>query len=174
MVELCKLRVDLDKGSHGQKPLLQLYAMNLKLVTVFKSFFFVYRILICYAGASNDHIPVPASPGYGMDGQAIEPAVQYVQKIKQRCDPDTYRQFLDILSRYHHTADTDEVCCTSFHDEYLTRAFVSRKKFQSRLPYFSRMHLISEQIFVSSCQSEANKYWMDPFTPLHMTGIDAS
>lgn len=57
-----------------------------------------------------------------MDGQAIEPAVQYVQKIKQRCDPDTYRQFLDILSRYHHTPDTiDEVCCTHlFHSEYLT------------------------------------------------------
>ena len=47
-----------------------------------------------------------------MEGQAqaIEPAVQYVQKIKLRCDPDTYRQFLDILSRYHHTPDTiDEV-----------------------------------------------------------------
>ena len=56
---------------------------------------------------------VPSSPdprSYAMDGQAIEPAVQYVQKIKQRCDPDTYRQFLDILSRFHHTPDsTDEV-----------------------------------------------------------------
>lgn len=41
---------------------------------------------------------------------AIEPAVQYVQKIKQRCDPETYRQFLDILSRYHKTpTDIDEV-----------------------------------------------------------------
>ena len=57
--------------------------------------------------------PPPVSPdprSYGMDGQAIEPAVQYVQKIKQRCDPDTYRQFLDILSRYHHTPESiDEV-----------------------------------------------------------------
>ncbi|PPQ82593.1 hypothetical protein CVT25_007107 [Psilocybe cyanescens] len=56
----------------------------------------------------NAPLPV-ASPDprmYGMDGQAIEPAVQYVQKIKQRCDPDTYRQFLDILSRYHHKPDT--------------------------------------------------------------------
>ncbi|KAJ3508561.1 hypothetical protein NLJ89_g5689 [Agrocybe chaxingu] len=68
-------------------------------------------------GASIDHsAPRPASPeprSYGgMDGQAIEPAVQYVQKIKQRCDPETYRQFLDILSRYHHTPeaiDEDEV-----------------------------------------------------------------
>jgi len=59
--------------------------------------------------------PPPASPDprtYGMDGQAIEPAVQYVQKIKQRCDADTYRQFLDILSRYHHkpeSIDEEEV-----------------------------------------------------------------
>jgi len=55
----------------------------------------------------------PVSPDpktYGVDGQAIQPAVQYVQKIKQRCDPDTYRQFLDILSQYHHKPDTiDEV-----------------------------------------------------------------
>ncbi|KAF4616526.1 hypothetical protein D9613_008571 [Agrocybe pediades] len=53
--------------------------------------------------------PELASPDprtYGMDGPAIEPAVQYVQKIKQRCSPDTYRQFLDILSRYHHKPDT--------------------------------------------------------------------
>ncbi|KIK06012.1 hypothetical protein K443DRAFT_674585 [Laccaria amethystina LaAM-08-1] len=48
----------------------------------------------------------PDPRSYGIDGQAIEPAVQYVQKIKQRCDPDTYRQFLDILSRYHHKSDT--------------------------------------------------------------------
>ncbi|KAF8189362.1 histone deacetylase complex, SIN3 component [Pholiota molesta] len=56
-----------------------------------------------------DHPPPPASPDprtFAVDGQAIEPAVQYVQKIKQRCDPDTYRQFLDILSRYHHASDT--------------------------------------------------------------------
>lgn len=44
------------------------------------------------------------------EGQTIEPAVQYVQKIKQRCDAETYRQFLDILSKYHHKPDTiDEV-----------------------------------------------------------------
>lgn len=55
----------------------------------------------------------PASPDprlYVADEQAMEPAVQYVQKIKQRCDPDTYRQFLDILSQYHHKPGTmDEV-----------------------------------------------------------------
>ncbi|KAJ7162085.1 hypothetical protein C8R46DRAFT_954978 [Mycena filopes] len=33
-------------------------------------------------------------------------AAQYVQKLKQRCDLDTYRQFLDILSKYHHKPDT--------------------------------------------------------------------
>ncbi|KAF9525755.1 hypothetical protein CPB83DRAFT_859047 [Crepidotus variabilis] len=61
-------------------------------------------------GASIDHsAPMPTSPdprAYPMDGQAIEPAVQYVQKIKQRCDPETYRQFLDILTRYHHTPES--------------------------------------------------------------------
>ncbi|KAL0570127.1 hypothetical protein V5O48_011832 [Marasmius crinis-equi] len=38
--------------------------------------------------------------------QAMEPAVAYVQKIKQRCDPEVYKQFLDILSRYHHAPET--------------------------------------------------------------------
>ncbi|KAJ6513448.1 hypothetical protein C8R45DRAFT_963699, partial [Mycena sanguinolenta] len=42
------------------------------------------------------------------DSQTIEPAVQYVQKIKQRCDAETYRQFLDILSKYHHKPDTTD------------------------------------------------------------------
>ncbi|KAF8067547.1 histone deacetylase complex, SIN3 component [Lyophyllum atratum] len=41
-----------------------------------------------------------------VNGQAIEPAVQYVQKIKQRCDAETYRQFLDILAQYHSKPDT--------------------------------------------------------------------
>ncbi|KAG6829244.1 hypothetical protein H0H87_012148 [Tephrocybe sp. NHM501043] len=53
--------------------------------------------------------PAPAPqvpPSFPANGQAIEPAVQYVQKIKQRCDPDTYRQFLDILSQYHSNPDT--------------------------------------------------------------------
>ncbi|KAG6809875.1 hypothetical protein H0H92_014314 [Tricholoma furcatifolium] len=49
----------------------------------------------------------PAPPAsYPVNGQAIEPAVQYVQKIKQRCDPETYRQFLDILSQYHANPDS--------------------------------------------------------------------
>jgi len=61
------------------------------------------------AGGPSQHAS-PDPRTYGMDGPAIEPAVQYVQKIKQRCSPDTYRQFLDILSRYHHKPDTiDEV-----------------------------------------------------------------
>jgi len=53
---------------------------------------------------------------YVADEQAMEPAVQYVQKIKQRCDPDTYRQFLDILSQYHHKPGTmDEVSFKKCH-----------------------------------------------------------
>ncbi|EIW74380.1 hypothetical protein CONPUDRAFT_140506 [Coniophora puteana RWD-64-598 SS2] len=39
------------------------------------------------------------------DGSAMEPALQYVQKIKQRCDEGTYRQFLEILGRYHTQGD---------------------------------------------------------------------
>lgn len=73
---------------------------------------FLFRQLFV-ADANADHDPLRSSPdprSYTMEGQAIEPAVQYVQKIKQKCDPDTYRQFLDILSRYHHTPDSiDEV-----------------------------------------------------------------
>ena len=43
-------------------------------------------------------VPSPDPRSIPIDGQAIEPAVQYVQKMKQRCDPETYRQFLDIRS----------------------------------------------------------------------------
>lgn len=50
--------------------------------------------------------PDPSMHNIGLDGQAIEPAVQYVQKIKQRCDADTYKKFLEILSRYHQKPDT--------------------------------------------------------------------
>jgi paired amphipathic helix protein Sin3a len=41
----------------------------------------------------------------GLDSSSIEPAVQYVQKIKQRCDEATYRRFLEILGKYHNTTD---------------------------------------------------------------------
>ncbi|KAL4073700.1 hypothetical protein J3A83DRAFT_4090896 [Scleroderma citrinum] len=46
-----------------------------------------------------------ATYGLNMDTVSIEPAVQYVQKIKQRCDEATYRRFLEILGRYHNMAD---------------------------------------------------------------------
>jgi paired amphipathic helix protein Sin3a len=60
--------------------------------------------------ATHPSVYSPEARTYGADGQAIEPAVQYVQKIKQRCDPETYRQFLDILSKYHSKPDSiDEV-----------------------------------------------------------------
>ena len=63
-------------------------------------------------------LAAPASPdplsGYGGEAPAIEPAVQYVQKIKQRCDAETYKQFLDILGQYHQKPGTvDEVCLLS-------------------------------------------------------------
>ncbi|KAJ7219971.1 histone deacetylase complex, SIN3 component [Mycena pura] len=56
--------------------------------------------------------PRPPSVDPTRENQTIEPAVQYVQKIKQRCDPETYKQFLDILSVYHHkprSIDEEEV-----------------------------------------------------------------
>ncbi|THV08566.1 hypothetical protein K435DRAFT_708465 [Dendrothele bispora CBS 962.96] len=56
--------------------------------------------------SGHTSIPDPALLLHSQPPQAMEPAVAYVQKIKQRCDPDTYKQFLDILSRYHHTPDT--------------------------------------------------------------------
>lgn len=45
--------------------------------------------------------PPPQSPDSGMyapEGVDIEPALEFVQDLKIRCDPDTYKQFLEILS----------------------------------------------------------------------------
>ncbi|KAF5380136.1 hypothetical protein D9615_006181 [Tricholomella constricta] len=56
--------------------------------------------------SAHPSAPSPDLHTYAGTGQAIEPAVQYVQKIKQRCDAETYRQFLDILSQYHSKPDT--------------------------------------------------------------------
>jgi paired amphipathic helix protein Sin3a len=51
----------------------------------------------------------------GLDSSSIEPAVQYVQKIKQRCDEATYRRFLEILGKYHNTTDAvDEASLLHF------------------------------------------------------------
>ncbi|ESK96321.1 histone deacetylase sin3 component [Moniliophthora roreri MCA 2997] len=33
-------------------------------------------------------------------------AIAYIQKVQQRCNPEAYKQFLDILSRYHRTPET--------------------------------------------------------------------
>jgi paired amphipathic helix protein Sin3a len=44
----------------------------------------------------------------GWDTPAIEPAVQYVQKIKSSCDPETYKKFLAILSKYHVNPDVPD------------------------------------------------------------------
>lgn len=57
------------------------------------------------AGPSNVIPPDPSMYGVGLDSVSIEPAVQYVQKIKQRCDDATYRRFLELLGRYHNMAD---------------------------------------------------------------------
>ncbi|KIJ63064.1 hypothetical protein HYDPIDRAFT_93065 [Hydnomerulius pinastri MD-312] len=57
------------------------------------------------SGPVNSLSPDPSMYSMGLDSVSIEPAVQYVQKIKQRCDEATYRRFLEILGRYHNMAD---------------------------------------------------------------------
>ncbi|KAH7882268.1 hypothetical protein F5I97DRAFT_1816924 [Phlebopus sp. FC_14] len=57
------------------------------------------------SGPAISLTPDPSMYGMGLDNASIEPAVQYVQKIKQRCDEATYRRFLEILGRYHNIAD---------------------------------------------------------------------
>ena len=78
------------------------------------------------AGPSNALPPDSSVYGVGLDNVSIEPAVQYVQKIKQRCDEATYRRFLEILGRYHNMAEAvDEAspfcahtCCSQVTDQY--------------------------------------------------------
>ena len=119
------------------------------------------------ADVNADHDPLRSSPDPRSytEGQAIEPAVQYVQKIKQRCDPDTYRQFLDILSRYHHTPDSiDEVhfsSCT-FENHLI---YVNRRKSRDRSLDSSRTRPISVPTFGFSCLTEASLWKMFLCTP---------
>ncbi|KAJ7868171.1 hypothetical protein B0H13DRAFT_2670332 [Mycena leptocephala] len=60
-------------------------------------------LTVTNVGTSNR--PPSVEPEQHED-QTIEPAVQYVRKIKQRCDAETYRAFLDILSQYHAKPDS--------------------------------------------------------------------
>ncbi|KAF7295372.1 putative histone deacetylase complex, SIN3 component [Mycena indigotica] len=54
--------------------------------------------------------PTPPTPvEETRENRSFDPAIQYVQKVKQRCDPETYEQFLDILSSFYHSREpTDE------------------------------------------------------------------
>lgn len=52
--------------------------------------------------------PPPARAPTPETDTPIKPAYNYIQKIKKRCDPDTYKRFLDILARYT-PDDLDEV-----------------------------------------------------------------
>ncbi|RDB18667.1 hypothetical protein Hypma_014746 [Hypsizygus marmoreus] len=63
-------------------------------------------------GGGSTPILSPDARESGVDGQAIEHAVQYVQKVKQRCDPETYLQFLEMLTQYHakpHTINEEDM-----------------------------------------------------------------
>ena len=44
---------------------------------------------------------------------SIGSALKYLDKIKRRCDPDTYQRYLDILSHFKNEI-IDTVCYTSF------------------------------------------------------------
>ena len=136
----------------------------------YKSLYCLYLTFPSLVGP-NDHgalapppVPSPDPRAYGMDGQAIEPAVQYVQKIKQRCDPETYRQFLDILSRYHHKPDTiDEVRIFSFvsfpETLFISQPTVSRRKSRGRSPAYSKMPPTCAPTSASSCPIAASSSW---------------
>ncbi len=120
-------------------------------------------VLLTPATAPSERNLRPPSPeAHGTyNGQAIEPAVQYVQKIKNRCDPETYRQFLDILSRYHHRPETiDEVRVQNSAYSYFPNV-IYRKRFHGKLPGYSRMLRTFEQIFGSLCQSKADNSLMN-------------
>ena len=49
--------------------------------------------------------------------QGVGPATDYVQRIKTQFinDPDTYKQFLDILAGHRSSADNVCLCCDDFH-----------------------------------------------------------
>lgn len=100
--------------------------------------------------------PAPASPnplsvygGIAGEGPAIEPAVQYVQKIKQRCDAETYKQFLDILGQYHKKGTVDEVCLPSFHTSFAD--YIVSVKYICGYPVCSRTPPTFVQISEFSC-----------------------
>ena len=74
----------------------------------------------------------------GIDGQAIEPGVQYVEKITQHCDPDMYRQFLDILSRYHNKSQQLTRCTSLDNVRLCSVAQIGARLMRSRfLPFLS-------------------------------------
>ncbi|KAJ7052531.1 hypothetical protein C8F01DRAFT_1033117 [Mycena amicta] len=110
----------------------------------------------------EDPAPPPPSPPPTVTVQekekretrGFDPAIQYVQKIKQRCDPETYKQFLDILSNFHHSqepVDEEEV------SKKIARLFKDdpdlREDFEAFLPERSRQ--LMEELPLS--RSERNK-----------------
>ncbi|KAF8634812.1 hypothetical protein AX17_004064 [Amanita inopinata Kibby_2008] len=102
-------------------------------------------------GADANGMLGPSSPDprlYVADEQAMEPAVQYVQKIKQRCDPETYRQFLDILSQYHHKPETM--------DEQISRLFKDAPDLRSDFRVFmpERSQQLLDDDFPSGVRTE--------------------
>ena len=107
------------------------------------------------AGPSNALPSDPNMYGVGLDSASIGPAMQYVQKIKQRCDDATYRRFLEILGRYHHMADAvDEaspfIRIYAAHRSLIT-CILSRERCLPRLLDCSRMIPIYALTFEYSC-----------------------
>ncbi|KAI6037598.1 hypothetical protein EDC04DRAFT_2897379 [Pisolithus marmoratus] len=116
-------------------------------------------------GAGQTDI-LPSDPiTHGMDSVSIEPAVQYIQKIKQRCDEGTYRRFLEILKRYHSsTGDgVDEVSVPRSYRTLFKLTFSNRprERSQAKLPGFSRMTQTCALISAYSCQTRAKLLFDD-------------
>ena len=102
----------------------------------------------------------PITYGLNMDTVSIEPAVQYVQKIKQRCDEATYRRFLEILGRYHNMADAvDEVSRNShFPLQLPSFLYLPSGRFLPKLLGSSKMTRTYGLISGYSCQRRAKHF----------------
>jgi hypothetical protein len=64
---------------------------------------FIYLVsvihLVLDTNGHLSHSTLSPDLNFDLGDQNMEPAVQYVQKIKNRCDSETYKHFLEILSR---------------------------------------------------------------------------
>ena len=118
------------------------------------------------------------TPNFQMlDPQLIEPAIQYVRKIKESCEPDVYRQFLAILHRYHGKPDAvDEVrpSLPSFLLS-LTPRISHSGRYRRRSPSSSRTPQNSAPTFAYLCPTDPSSPSLIPSSiPPHTTLVLAA